>query len=207
MTEQKVKDGKIVAVVGASGSGKTQWVKRQMAGHARQLIWDPQCQWGEGRTVITSRAGLVKAIQRRAVKIAFQPRSLEDFDFFARCCFTFAQIGAEIGEQSVIVAEEIADVTHPGKAPPGWGMLVRRVRAFGGIIFAITQAPSESDKTVFRNAMEYHCCALSEEPDRKSMARRLDIPYEDVQGIDQGKLEYIHKYRLTGKIEKGRLTF
>lgn len=205
--QPKIPDGRIVAVVGASGSGKTQWVKRQMKGATRQLIWDPQCQWGEGRVVVTTRAGLIKAIQKKEVSIAYQPRTLDDFDFWCRCAFVFAQVGADYGVQSVIVAEEIADVTHPGKAPPGWGTLVRRVRAFGGIVFAITQAPSESDKTVFRNAMEYHCCALSEEPDRKSMARRLDIPYEQVQSLNQGKLEYLHKYRLTGEIERGRLTF
>lgn len=204
---QQVPDGKIIAVTGASGSGKTAWLKRQIVGFDRQLIWDPQCQYSEGRTVITNKLLLVAAIQKTAVKIAFQPKSLKDFDYWSKCAFTFARIGADLGKMSCVVAEEIADVTHPAKAPENWGILVRRVRAFGGVVYAITQSPAESDKTVFRNAMEIHCCNLASPPDRARMSTYLDLPLADIVGINRGKLEFIHKDMLSGKVEKGRLTF
>lgn len=207
MPQQQVPDGKIVAVTGASGSGKTAWLKRKIVQYDRQLIWDPQFQYDEGRIVVTDKEGLLRAIQKPTIKITYQPSDVDDFGFWAECAFIFAQVGAGLGKMTCIVAEEIADVTNPGKAPKEWGVLVRRVRAFGGVVFAITQSPSESDKTVFRNAMEIHCCALGNPPDRKRMAVYLDLPLSDIVGINRGKLGFIHKDMLSQKVTKGYLKF
>ncbi|MCL1072999.1 hypothetical protein [Shewanella dokdonensis] len=86
------------------------------------------------------------------------------FEFWAACAFAWCN--------ACIVAEELADVTTAGKAPPHWGQVVRRGRARGlAPIFAITQRPSESDKTTVGNATLVRCGRLNRANDRKYMAQ------------------------------------
>lgn len=206
MQHQKAPDGTITGVVGSAGSGKTGWLKQQIAGASRLLVWDIEGQYTERTRTIRTRAELVRAIQKDG-RYSYQPATLQDFDFWARCAFVFCRIGAEAGQKTAIVAEELADVTSPGKAPDGWGMLVRRCRKYGGDVYGITQRPAESDKTLFGNAMVLHVCGMQRANDRAYMARELDVPVADIAGLDRSRLEYLHKDMRSGKIERGRLTF
>lgn len=206
MQHQRVNDGTITAIVGSSGSGKTAWLKRQIASLERLLVWDIEGQYVENTITVTSKAALIKAIQQPKARISYQG-TLSDFDYWAKCAFTFAQIGADLGQMTAIVAEELADVTSPAKAPEGWGMLLRRGRKYGANIYGITQRPSESDKTLFGNCHVIHCCYMQRANDRKYMAQELDLSASDIQNLDRTILEYIHKDMRTNKLEKGRLKF
>lgn len=206
MQHQKAPDGVITGIVGSAGSGKTAWLKKQIAAMPRLLVWDIEGQYTERTRIIRTRAELVRAIQTEG-RYSYQPGRLDDFDFWARCAFVFCRIGAESGQKTAIVAEELADVTSPGKAPNGWGMLVRRCRKYGGDVYGITQRPAESDKTLFGNAMHLHVCGLQRANDRAYMARELDVPVADIAGLNRSRLEYLHKDMRTGEIERGRLTF
>lgn len=206
MQHQKAPDGIITGIVGASRSGKTAWLKQQIAAAPRLLVWDIEGQYNERTRTIRTRAELVRAIQKDG-RYSYQPDSLGDFDFWARAAFLFCKIGAEAGVKTAIVAEELADVTSPGKAPDGWGMLIRRCSKYGGDVYGITQRPAESDKTLFGNAMILHVCGMQRANDRKYMALELDIPVAEITSLDRSKLEYLHKDMRTGKIERGRLTF
>lgn len=207
LKHQPTDDGVITAIVGSSGSGKTAWLKQQIAKSSRLLVWDIEGQYTENTKAVFSKEQLAKAIQEPTVRISYQAKSLDDFDYWARCAFVFARLGSENGVMSDIVAEELADVTSPAKAPPGWGMLVRRGRKYGANIYGITQRPAESDKTLFGNASVIHCCAMQRANDRVYMARELDIPLSDITGLDWDKMEYLHKNMRKRKMEKGRLTF
>ncbi len=198
-----VTEGTITAIVGASGSGKTYWLKRQISAAPRLLVWDIEGQYTERTKQVFTRAGLVEAIQQDAARISFQARSLQDFDFWAECAFVFVRMGAEIGQKTAIVAEELADVTSPAKAPPGWGMLVRRCRKYGGDVYGITQRPAESDKTLFGNAMVLHVCGMQRDSDRAYIARELDMPKSTVAALNRDRFEYIHKDMRTGKVQFG----
>lgn len=112
-----------------------------------------------------------------------------------------------MGVKTSIVAEELADVTSPAKAPEGWGMLIRRCRKYGGDVYGITQRPAESDKTLFGNCMVLHVCGLQRANDRKYVAMELDMPVSDIAALSREKLEFIHKDMRSGKVDKGRLTF
>lgn len=206
MQHQKAPDGIITGIVGSAGSGKTGWLKQQIAAAPRLLVWDIEGQYTERTKIIRTRAALVKAIQQDG-RYSYQPNSLDDFDYWARAAFLFCQIGAEKGVKTAIVAEELADVTSPGKAPNGWGMLVRRCRKYGGDVYGITQRPAESDKTLFGNAMQLHVCGMQRANDRAYMARELDLPVDVIASLDRSKLEYIHKDMRTGAKTLGRLTF
>jgi hypothetical protein len=60
---------KIIAVMGASGSGKSAWIKQQLrAGNpARLLVWDPQEEFGAFGREVADPAELTKAVRRRVM--------------------------------------------------------------------------------------------------------------------------------------------
>ena len=107
MQHQKAPDGTITGVVGSAGSGKTGWLKQQIAGASRLLVWDIEGQYTERTRTIRTRAELVRAIQKDG-RYSYQPATLQDFDFWARCAFVFCRIGAEAGQKTAIVAEELS---------------------------------------------------------------------------------------------------
>lgn len=189
----------IVLVTGSSGSGKSAWVKKQIVRARRLIIWDIDDEYSEkitGVTRVTDIKELARALKSsQNGKFAFVG-SVADFDLFCRCVFAWGAC--------VCVVEELADVTSPAKAPPGWGQLVRRGRKYGIAIYAVTQRPSESDKTIVGNCTLIHVCKMSKASDRNYMAKEMDISQAE---IDQLKpLEFIEKYQ-TGEIKRGRLRF
>src|SRR3569623_2110456 len=106
----------IIVVCGSSGSGKSAWVKQRIAKARRVLVWDVDDEY-EGFERITAPAALIEA-----------------FDLWARAAFAWGNCTA--------VAEELAGVTTPGKAPPGWHQLVSRGRKRGIEVIGETQRTS-----------------------------------------------------------------
>lgn len=163
----------VTVVAGGSGTGKTAWVLQELARlrPARVLVWDVKAEYSRADlfSVVTGASDLARLVHRSERGwIAFVPGLLcnsKVFGFWSRCALAWGSC--------VAIAEETADVTSPGKAPPGWGELVRRGRDRKVWIYAITQAPSESDKTVMRNHTLIHCGALKRDPDRAYMAREM----------------------------------
>lgn len=205
-------DGTLTVAVGASRSGKTAWVKQQLADPGRyliQLYWDVEGQY-EGN-VIRTRSQLVDVCAHaKPGRWSYRPRTLADFGFWGECGLLLLRVAEKRYPDRVhtaIVAEETSDVTSPGKAPDGWGMLVRRGLKRAGDIYAITQRPSESDKTVMGNAGVIHCCGLQRDQDMVYMSKELRLPVPEIAGLDRSKLEYVHKDMRTGEVIKGRLTF
>lgn len=198
---RKRRDGLLVLTVGASGSGKTAWVNRQTAKARRLLAWDIEGQHTAGAEVVRSRVRLAEiANDPGPGRYAYIPASVRDFDFWARCAFLWVRRAP-----GVVVAEELADVTTPGKAPDGWGMLVRRGRKYGADIYAITQRPAESDKTAVGNAAIIHCCRMSRAQDRRYMAAEMDLQEREIAGLKG--LDWVEKDMRTGKVRRGTLRF
>lgn len=208
----KVKPGVIVAVVGSSQSGKTAYTKAKIAKAKRVLIWDIEGQYPG--TVIRTKSALIAHIKKvggGSAVISYQPKNLNDFDYFCQVAYAWGLIGEKSGVPTVIVAEETADVTNPGKAPQGWGVLLRRGKKRGLSIYAITQRLSESDKTAIGNADYVHACRLVLANDRKAVANVLDVPVEQVKEMladqDKGQFDYMQKDLGRDKLQPGRLTF
>lgn len=203
-------DGSLYVAVGASRSGKTAWVRQQIEGEARIMAWDPECQYGDlpGAQIVRTHTALAAAAKNPGPGVyVFQAPRMADFGFWAECCFLFARVGDYAGVKTVIVAEELADVTNPSKAPDGWGMLVRRGLKRNCDIYAITQRPAESDKTIMGNASVIHCCGLQRAGDRDYMAKEMDVPATAISSLDRSKLEYLHKDMRTGEGHRGALSF
>lgn len=188
----------IIVVTGASGSGKSVWVKRHIKTARRCIVWDIDDEYsGQGFERVTTPGRLVEIISSaKAARVAFVARPAL-FDLWARCAFAWGGC--------VAVAEELAGVTSPGKAPDGWHQLVTRGRKRGVNVIGITQRPSESDKTIMGNASLIHCCQMVRAQDRAYMAKEMDINQQMVNDLQP--LEFIEKDQRTGQIKRGKLTF
>jgi hypothetical protein len=186
-------DGQLVAVAGASRSGKTVWVSREVAGDRRLLVWDFKNEWHVKYRCrrITSLAELQRLVKgpARSERLAFCGPVMDAQVFEVFCQLAWVWLRREVG---ALIIEEIASVTSPGKAPAGWGNIVRMGLGYGARIYSVTQRPSESDKTAIGNASFIHCHRMARDEDRKYMARELDVSLDQVKALKP--LQWIERH-------------
>lgn len=197
-------DGELVVVTGATRSGKTSWVSQQVASAPRLLVWDGAGDWSlkyhcekistpaDLRARVTPPAKLDRLAYVRPVTPA-------EFEYFCRLAWVWVRAA-----RGVLVVEELADVTHPGKAPVAWGEIVRKGLRYGPIIYALTQRPSESDKTALGNSTRIHAHRMNFPADRAYMAACLGVPVLEVERL--APLEWLERDQ-AGVISRGRVTF
>lgn len=177
------REAEIVAVMGSSGSGKSSYIKAELRRRKprRLVVYDPDEEYGPfGRVV--SKLGDVLSVMRQAgtdkpFKLVFRPSSdpgaaARQFDALCKLCFHAGGV--------TFVAEELADVTTPSRAPVGWSMLSRRGRKRGIVLFGASQRPANIDKNFLGNATRVRCGVLSYEQDANVCGRVL--------GVDPGEL-------------------
>lgn len=201
----KTVDGELIVIGGSSRCGKTTWVLGQVKRKKRIIAWDPEDQWSQvaGFKKVTTRAALLEAIKRPgALKVAYVAGGdlKAEFDF---CCGCVMYAGRYV-EPLDFIAEELADVTTPSKAPGNWGILLRRGLKRGITIWAISQRWAEADKTAIGNATRYVCFSMGGE-DVFYMARKTMIPVERLGAVKQ--FEFVIIERVTKQITTGKLKF
>lgn len=202
----KTADGRLYVIAGASRSGKTAWTRKMTARARRVFAWDPEDQWAAlpGFRKITTRAALLEAAQRPGpLKVAYVAGGelKEEFDFFARCVFYAGRFVAPLD----CIAEELADVTTPSKAPGHWGILLRRGLKRGINLWCISQRWSEADKTAVGNASDFVVFRQSSGDDVRYLSRKTRIEEAEINGL--APLEFVVLDALTGKISRGKLRF
>lgn len=185
---------------GNSGTGKSSKIKEMLKKAPRAIIFDPDDEYGEltgVKRVTTAKAliELLKSHKNKSLKVAFVAEGVKSFEFWANCAFQWANC--------VAVAEEIADVTTPSKAPPAWGRLIRRGRKYGVLICAVTQRPAEADKTILSNAAVIRTGALGRHADREAIAREMDCKSSVISKLVP--LDYIEYRRADLSLIQGRL--
>lgn len=198
-------DGRLIVVGGASRSGKTAYVRKATAKSRRVCVWDIEAQWCElpGWRRITSRAALWDALQMPGpFKIAFVSGGdlRGEFDYWARAVL---YAGRYVGPLEV-VAEELADVTSPAKAPGHWGILLRRGLKRGVTIYAISQRWQEADKTAFDNASEYVFFRQANPKARAYVSDSAGIALDQIPTVP---LHFVKKDAASDAIQRGKLTF
>jgi hypothetical protein len=199
-------DGALYAVAGASRSGKTLWTAQQVARERRLLVWDyPKGEWAvryRCTRVSTFRElyELTKpgAPPRRLAFLRVSEKPGEDFENWARLAWGYVQ-----AHGGPVVAEELSSVTHPGKAPPAWGNVCRMGLGYGANIFALSQRPSESDKTALGNATVIRAGRMAIPDDEQLLARYLRVPVRQVAALQP--LDYIQRDARTGQTTHGRV--
>jgi hypothetical protein len=188
-------EGEAGLFVGQSRYGKTtaviEHVTRQAPGQGRRcIVWSIKEKVDDyagrlGTTqVARTRKSLLDKIKRHAhdtdARIVYVPRDPGDFGWWAKVAMKWAKYGAEANLYTTVIAEELADVTSPAKAPPGWGELCRQGLGYGANVYGVSQRPAESDKTIVGNASFVHCHYLRRAGDRKYMAEELDTRAEHI---------------------------
>lgn len=203
---------RIIGVIGASGSGKSRWLKdglRRMR-PPRLLIWDPQDEYSEFGQVVTDMRELVEILaalgQQDGFRIVYQPG--DDMSTYRWKFDLLCEIAYQI-ERLTFVVEEVADVTSASYAPPFWSRLSRKGRHRAMTLFAVTQRPAVIDKTFLGNCTLIHCCRLNDKNDISVMAAILGVPVDDVRNLradpDTGVFEFIERQMQTGRTGIGRL--
>lgn len=181
----------IVLVSGSSGSRKTTYVKKIINKRKRVGVYDAaKHEYGDIKGIVIAKTqrellNLLKTHKTTALKVAFQPPRpcAKSFEFFCKCMMAWGW--------ATVVAEELADVTTPSKAPEGWGDVVRKGRAIGLKVYGLTQRPAESDKTIIGNASMLHAGRQTRAADRKYMAAELNINADDLLLDDGEYIEFV----------------
>jgi len=173
------------------------------------LVWDSVGEWSRDR-IVTPVGSILRLHELITADIAnpgpFRygfTGPVHEATFNSFCKLAFVWMKAAPG--GVVVVEELADVTSPGKAPQGWGEIVRKGRHYSGSIYGLTQRPTESDKTLAGNADVIHCGRLSFPRDRKTLAEYLDVPVDHITELQS--LHWIERDMRTRELRTGVLTF
>lgn len=199
-------DGEMGLFTGATRQGKTASVKARIKKNKRVIVWSPKetmdcyAQFWGGAVVVRGIPALRSAILstgKKTAHLVYVPWDFSDFENFARLAFIWGTISP-----CVVVVEELADVTRPGKAPKGWGDLVRQGLGFGISIYAVTQRPSESDKTVLGNATFIRTHYLMRHEDRVSVSRHMGVKPEEIEKLKP--LQFIERHN-DGRIISAKL--
>jgi len=217
----KSADGRAVLVAGFTGSGKSAWVIQQCHRSSALLVWDSDQEWTKRGlvepvwTIDQLKEAVVNNIKRPGrfrvgyagpIKLTMPRKGnaglvVPLFPVFCRLAWIW--IRARSGR--TLVVEELADVTSPGKAPADWGEIVRKSRKHGADIYALTQRPAESDKTIVSNAAAIHSGFMGFPDDRTYIARCLGVPVADVEKLRP--LDYIERDLRTQQLRRGRVQF
>jgi len=152
-----------VLAMGKSGSGKSYWMMshRLVKQSDRVIVWDPYqthnvkyySSLKEFARVIHS---CIKKKQKLRIGLSVNPTK-ENFEFFCRCIWSLADGNVE----TVVLVEELADVSRSGGATGTWGNIIRVGRKYGLVIMAATQRPQDIDKTLFTQVAKMWCGYIS----------------------------------------------
>lgn len=193
----------IVAVFGASGSGKSAWIKRQMAKSRRTVIWDAMAEYGAHGVVVKELARMAETmVKEKQFSIVFQPvtdtaKRAQQFDLFCRLALAAGNL--------LLVVEELRFVTTPSRAPVGWAQCCLTGRHKGLKIIGASQRPASIDKDFLGNATIIHCGRLVYPEDARAIIKAGGIPEAELASLKP--LDWVEKDMTTGKLTRGRLTF
>ena len=197
-----------IAVFGASGSGKSTFIKRAIAKAkpARLLIWDPMQEYAEFGQVTQSLGELVAQIaaggKRGKFSLVYQPSSDEktrakQFDVFCGLAMAAGQL--------VLVVEELKFVTKPSWSPVRWAQVTMTGRHRCLRVIGASQRPASIDKDFLGNCTTIHTGRLAYPEDVRAVAKAMGV---DEAGIAALKpLEWIEKNMQTGQTSRGVITF
>jgi hypothetical protein len=205
MLKITIKSGRLIIIGGASQSGKTTYTSQQIKNDKRIIAWDPEDQYSQmqGFIRVTKPSELIRLTQSSAnLRIAYvcNARLKANFELWAAAAYRWA---VKFGGCTAI-AEELADVSTPSKAPEKFGLMIRRGLKRGMNIYCISQRWAEADKTSIGNASEFVCFRMNGD-DIPYMARKTRIPIETLEGLNS--LEYVRYVPATKQTIKAKVKF
>lgn len=178
----------IIAVIGASGTGKSSYIKGELLKrYKRLLIWSPLEKTDNyagfcGGVVVTGKISeLVAQVKAGTREIVYVPTGTDNevktqFDRFCRIVWEL--------EGATVLVEELSRVTMASWAPPAWKNLSTAGRHQGLTIIGTSQRPANIDKDFMGNCSEIRCYRVNYDSDAKVMADALgmETTYEEGPG-------------------------
>jgi hypothetical protein len=202
-------DAKIIAVIGASGVGKSSYIKADllkpaMRNSAGLLIWSPLEKTdnyaGFCRGVVVSKiSDLVAQVKAGRRAVVYMPQGddkavKKQFDLFCR-------IAWELVGWTILV-EELSRVTMPSWSPPAWRNLSTAGRHQGLTLIGVSQRPAQIDKDFLGNCTEIRCYRVNYDNDAKVMADALGLPDEWAPTGPGGRAQRIKAQTLIRQLPK-----
>lgn len=190
----------IIAVIGASGSGKGVFIKKKLRSGKPQrlIIFDPMGEYGEFATIVTKMADVVAAVKNKQFKIALKPDNAKRKEQFNLLCKIAYSLGA-----CWFVVDELSLVTKANFAPENWQDVSMRGRHKGMTVIGASQRPASIDKDFFGNATTIRTGRLNFAADVKTMANVLRVPGHEISELNP--LHYIERDMNTGNVTRGVL--
>lgn len=170
---------KIHAVIGASGTGKSSYIKGELLRkYTRLLVWSPleksdkYAEFCKGVVVRGKITDLVAAVKSGAKAIVYLPVGTDaqiktQFDRFCRIAWEM--------ENATLVIEELSRVTMASWSPPAWKNLSTAGRHQGLTIIGTSQRPASIDKDFLGNCTEVRSYRVNYDADAKVMADTLNL--------------------------------
>lgn len=197
----------IIAVMGASGSGKSTFIKRTLSKPkpARLMVWDPMGEYSAFGQVYSSMGALVDMLGKIGAgkfSVVFQPAANEkarakQFDVFCGLAMALGNL--------TFVAEELKFVTRPGYAPIRWSAVTMTGRHKGLRVIGASQRPASIDKDFLGNCTKIRTGRLAYPEDIRAVSKAMQVPEAQIAALMP--LEWIEKDMSSGKVTSGKLTF
>lgn len=177
----------IRAVLGASGTGKSHYVKSIIKREKRLLVWDLEDEYID-----------LPALQLSQIPRAFHNKKMARYRFVhgrtsgsrAEAFDKFCELALELGNLCLVV-EELRFVTTASRAPEPWAAISLRGRKRGIRTIGTSQRPAQIDKDFLGNCTLIHCGALEYPEDRKAVAPILRVSLDDIAALSGHKfIEY-----------------
>jgi len=168
----------IVAVIGASGTGKSSYIKGELLRkYKRLLIWSPLEKTDQyaafcNGTVTGKITEFIALVRAGAKAIVFVPAGNDaaikkQFDQFCRVVWEV--------ENCHCLVEELSRVTMASWSPPAWKNLSTAGRHQGITLIGVSQRPATIDKDFLGNCTEIRCYRVNYDNDAKVMADALGL--------------------------------
>lgn len=181
-----------VAIMGATGCGKTTELKKRLAQkkRPRTLIWSPKesldnyAEFYPGSVLVRSVSEvlqIVKAAGKRGeFHIVFIPtlnrkKDTALFDVFCKIALASGNL--------TLIAEELHSVTTPMQAPDGWVKINFMGRGYGVQVFGLSQRPASVDKSFMGSLSFIHAGRLPHPPDQKAIAEVIGVHHSEIGAL------------------------
>lgn len=194
----------VIAALGGRGSGKSAWVKQlpAVAQAQRLVIWDYMHEYGAIAKPVGSLGEAIRAMAAPSWRIAYQVKHGTEEQAFDLVCKA-----VKTAKRCTLIAEELAFVTQPNKAPPAWRELCligRHTSHAQATLIGISQRPASIDKDFLACCDVIHCGRLLYEPDAKAVAPFMGCNWKELTNLPD--LHYIER-TAGGELVRGVLDF
>lgn len=190
----------ISAVIGASGTGKTTYLKKRLLRPLpkRLLVWSHKPDYVDFAPAVDDLAAVIAGLKSKNFRLNFRPSwdtkiRAAQFDLFCRAALAAGRL--------TVIVEELHMVTAPSYAPPAWQIISCMGRAYGLRVIGTSQRPAHMDKDFLSNASDIYGFRVNEHNAQKTMAGALGVPLPEVKALPNYK--YFHRDNATGAVKTG----